>query len=128
MPPPDCDQVSEHNTDASVAAVAASPSPRRLVRRCSILERWHGAGRRNKGKLSSAAFSRCCSAEFPPFFSPGTNSTDADRDEDLRVTALDQQCDGGLFLLDRAAQLLHGLDRLAVDAENDVARLHAGQR
>src|SRR6185369_11925164 len=45
-PPPDCDQVSEPSTHASVAAVAASASPKRLLRRCSMESRSHQAPHR----------------------------------------------------------------------------------
>src|SRR3954463_14325343 len=56
----------------------------------------------------------------------GYGSADADRDEDLRVAAFDEQGDGALLALHGTAQLLYRRDRFAVDAEDDVAGLQAG--
>src|SRR5690348_15177294 len=54
-------------------------------------------------------------------------SAELDRDVDARVLALHQQRDGPRTF-DRGFQLFRGLERLAVDRENDVARLNAGSR
>src|SRR5262249_55925317 len=55
-------------------------------------------------------------------------SAQPDRHVDLVALALDEQRDRALGLVDQALQLVHALQRLVVEREDHVARLHARAR
>src|SRR5882724_1012487 len=66
-------------------------------------------------------------AQVPAYLAPAiVESAQLDRHKNLLTVALDQQCNGLRVPAHHAAHLIDRIGRLAIDAEQNVARLYSG--